>query len=83
MVRHVVLWDRTQECVDVAALGHVVGQCSRGAREVPVDCSIWHFVSLVEFSRGRLVKETVYFAPRFDAPEWRAPYAEKRPTVSE
>ena len=48
-----------------------------------MDCSIWHFVSLVEFSRGRLVKETVYFAPTFDAAEWRAPYAEKRPAVSE
>ena len=47
------------------------------------DGSTWHFVSLVEFSGSRLVKETIYFAPTFDAPEWRAPYAEPRPTVTE
>jgi hypothetical protein len=49
-----------------------------GKVEYP-DGSIWHFVSLIEFSGGRLVKETVYFGPTFDAPEWRAPYAEGRP----
>ncbi len=47
------------------------------------DGTIWHFVSLVEFSGGKLVKETIYFAPTFDAPEWRAPYAETRPAVTE
>ncbi len=51
-----------------------------GKVEYP-DGSTWHFVSLVEFSGGKLVKETIYFAPTFDAPEWRAPYAESRPPV--
>jgi len=53
---------------------------AEGLLEYP-DGSTWYFVALSEFSGGKLVKETVYFAPTFDAPEWRAPYAESRPTV--
>ncbi len=53
-----------------------------GKVEYP-DGTLWHLVSLVEFRRGKLVKETIYFAPTFDAPEWRAPYAESRLAIPE
>lgn len=34
-------------------------------------------VSIMEFSNGRVVHETQYFADPFDAPEWRRQWVEQ------
>lgn len=33
-----------------------------------------HGVSILEFRDGRVVRETIYGGPPWDAPDWRAPY---------
>lgn len=33
-------------------------------------------VSIMEFREGKVARETQYFADRFDAPDWRAPWRE-------
>jgi ketosteroid isomerase-like protein len=41
---------------------------------------VWHVVSLIELHDGKISKMTSYFAAPFEAPAWRAPYAEKEAT---
>lgn len=38
------------------------------------DGSHWWALNLVELRDGRISRSRTYFAPDFDAPEWRAPY---------
>ena len=40
------------------------------------DGSHWWAVNLCELRDGRIGRSRTYFAPDFDAPEWRAPYRE-------
>jgi hypothetical protein len=40
------------------------------------DDRIYHVVMIVEFSDGKIVRETRYYADPFDAPEWRAAWVE-------
>lgn len=40
------------------------------------DGSHWWALNLVELRDGRISRSRTYFAPDFDAPEWRAPYRE-------
>lgn len=40
------------------------------------DSSEWYIVSIVELREGKIAKSTTYFAPVFEAPEWRRPYIE-------
>jgi hypothetical protein len=40
------------------------------------DGSHWWAVNLFELRDGRIGRSRTYFAPDFDAPEWRAPYRE-------
>ena len=42
------------------------------------DGSRWWIVVLYELRDGRIARQTSFFAPEFDAPEWRAPYVERR-----
>ena len=42
------------------------------------DGSSWWLVNFLEFAAGKITKATVYFAPEFAAPEWRAQWAERR-----
>jgi hypothetical protein len=35
-----------------------------------------HTVSIMEFREGKVVRETLYFADPFEAPEWRAEWVE-------
>ncbi len=37
----------------------------------------WHAVLLLELRDGKISRETNYFAPPFEAPEWRARYVER------
>ena len=34
----------------------------------------WFVISMFELDDGRMTHATLYFAPTFDAPEWRRPY---------
>jgi hypothetical protein len=40
------------------------------------DGSEWHIISMFELVDGRQKRATVFFAPLFDAPEWRRPFVE-------
>ena len=41
------------------------------------DGSEWYMIGLWELKAGRLWRGTTYYAPRFEAPEWRAQYVER------
>jgi hypothetical protein len=41
------------------------------------DGSVYHIVKLVELRDARVHKETTYFSPRSDAPEWRAEWVQR------
>jgi hypothetical protein len=45
------------------------------------DGSDWFVVSMYELVDGRMTHGTLYFAPMFEAPEWRRPYAERGDTT--
>jgi len=42
------------------------------------DGSIWWIVSLYELRGDQLARATLYFAPLFEAPEWRKPYVDSK-----
>ena len=42
------------------------------------DGSIWWIINLVEMRGDRIARATMFFAPVFQAPEWRKPYVEPR-----
>ena len=42
------------------------------------DGSIWWIINLVEMRGDRIARATMFFAPVFEAPEWRKPYVEPR-----
>ncbi len=42
------------------------------------DGSLWWIVVVYELRDGRIARSTSFFAPEFEAPEWRAPFVERR-----
>jgi SnoaL-like domain len=40
------------------------------------DGSDWYVISMIELVDGLMAHATMFFAPVFEAPEWRKPYAE-------
>ncbi len=42
------------------------------------DGSVWWIVVIYELRDGRIARSTSFFAPEFEAPEWRAPFVELR-----
>ena len=42
------------------------------------DGQVYDCVDLIELREGKVWRETVYWAPPFDAPEWRRPFVELR-----
>lgn len=46
------------------------------ARAQYPDGSRWWVVSIVELREGKIYRGETYFAPDFEQPEWRRPYAE-------
>jgi ketosteroid isomerase-like protein len=42
------------------------------------DDSVWWLVHFIEFAAGKMTKQTVYFAPEFEPPAWRAEWVERR-----
>jgi SnoaL-like domain len=59
-------------------LRRVVGSGDVWAIEMRSDYDgrVYYVVMLVEFSEGKIVRETRYYADPFDAPEWRADWVE-------
>jgi ketosteroid isomerase-like protein len=41
------------------------------------DGSVWHAIDFFHFRAGKILRQTAYFAPTLDAPEWRAPWVER------
>jgi hypothetical protein len=37
----------------------------------------WHAVSLITVKAGKIWRETSYFAPPFEVPDWRKPFVER------
>lgn len=57
----------------------VEGSGERGTAIIRVrypDGSFWWAVNVYELSDGRMTRARTYFAPDFEAPDWRAPYRE-------
>jgi ketosteroid isomerase-like protein len=47
------------------------------------DGSLWWVVNFYELRDGRLARSTTFFAPAFEAPEWRQAFVEPRRTPAE
>lgn len=47
------------------------------------DGSVWWVVNFYELREGRLARSTTFFAPIFEAPEWRRPFVDPRGTTAE
>ena len=41
------------------------------------DGSTWHIVKHVELRDGQILREVTFFAPPFEAPDWRAEFVER------
>ena len=41
------------------------------------DGLVYHCIDLIELRDGLVRRETVYWAPPFEAPEWRAPFVDR------
>ena len=44
------------------------------------DEDTWQTVSILEIREGRIVREAIYFAKPFPAPEWRSQWVDREPT---
>ena len=58
------------------------GSGDRGTAVIRIqypDGSWWWGVNLYELRNGRISKSRTFFAPDFDAPDWRAPFRESKP----
>jgi ketosteroid isomerase-like protein len=40
------------------------------------DGTFWYAINIFELRDGRIARSRTYFAPDFEAPDWRAPYRE-------
>jgi len=47
------------------------------------DGSHWWVINFYELRDGRLARSTTFFAPTFEAPDWRKPYVETREGAAE
>jgi len=47
------------------------------------DGSAWWVVNFYELRDGRLARSTTFFAPAFEAPDWRKPFVEQREAPAE
>jgi ketosteroid isomerase-like protein len=55
----------------------VEGSGDRGVAIIRVrypDRSIWYVINLYELRDGRIARSRAFFAPEFEAPEWRRPF---------
>ena len=74
-----VIGDATYALTPSYTLIRVEGSGQRATAVIRVrypDGSLWWALNLVELRDGRIMRSRTYFAPDFDAPDWRAPYRE-------
>jgi ketosteroid isomerase-like protein len=74
-----VIGDETFALTPSYTLIRVEGSGQRATAVIRVrypDGSHWWAINLVELRDGRISRSRAYFAPDFEAPEWRAPYRE-------
>jgi ketosteroid isomerase-like protein len=48
-----------------------------GTLRYPDSGEVWHFIAIATVRDGRIAKTTTYYAPKFEAPAWRAPFVER------
>jgi hypothetical protein len=50
---------------------------SRESESADYGTEVAHGIHLLELKDGKVIRETDYFAPPFEAPEWRAKWVER------
>ncbi len=48
-----------------------------GTIRYPATGEVWHLVAIAVVRDGKIARTTTYYAPKFEAPAWRAPYVER------
>ena len=74
-----VIGDDTYALTPSYTVIHVEGSGQKGTAVIRIrypDGSDWWAVNLYELRDGRIGRSRTYFAPDFEAPDWRAPYRE-------
>jgi hypothetical protein len=74
-----VIADGTYALTPSYTVIRVDGAGSRGTAVIRIrypDGSWWWAINLYELRDGRIGRARAYFAPDFEAPDWRAPYRE-------
>ena len=74
-----VIGEDTYALTPSYTLIRVEGSGAKGAAVIRIqypDASLWWAVNLFEVRDGRIGRSRTYFAPDFEAPDWRAPYRE-------
>ena len=74
-----VIGDATYALTPSYTVIRVEGSGMKGTAVIRIrypDGSDWWAVNLFEVRDGRMTRSRAYFAPDFDAPDWRAPYRE-------
>ena len=74
-----VIGDETYALTPSYTVIRVEGSGMKGTAVIRIqypDGSNWWAVNLFELRDGRISRSRTYFAPVFEAPDWRAPYRE-------
>jgi hypothetical protein len=74
-----VIGDETYALTPSYTVIRIEGSGDRGTAVIRVrypDQSLWWALNLYELRDGRMTRSRSYFAPDFEAPDWRAPYRE-------
>ena len=74
-----VIGDETYALTPSYTVIRVEGSGLRGTAVIRIqypDASYWWAINLFELRDGRIARSRSYFAPDFEAPDWRAPYRE-------
>lgn len=74
-----VIGDETYALTPSYTVIRVEGSGDRGTAVIRArypDQSLWWALNLYELRDERIVRSRTYFAPDFEAPDWRAPYRE-------
>lgn len=74
-----VIGDDTYVMTPTYTVIRVEGSGQRGTGVIRIqypDQSMWWAINLFELRDGRISRSRTYFAPDFEAPDWRAPYRE-------
>jgi ketosteroid isomerase-like protein len=76
---HEIIGGTTYALTPTYTIIGINGSGDRGTAVIRIqypDGSWWWATNLYEIRHGRISRSRTFFAPDFDAPEWRAPYRE-------